>query len=245
VTRRITTDYLRQTVFADSVYQRTDEIARLGIETSVDNTNTTGGWSTSDNANGGPVAVPGRTGEFAVANGTVITALLESTIDTKVSQNGDKFKMTVQSPMEFRGATIEGHITGVGRSGRVSGRSNVTFNFDTITTRDGKTYDFAGFLQSVKDQNGKVVKIDTEGTVKSGSQTKETAKRGGIGAGLGAIIGAIAGGGTGAAVGAIIGGGVGAGSVVVQGRDDVQLYKGSIITVQASSPIRNDQPSDN
>ena len=245
VTRRITTDYLRQTVFADSVYQRTDEIARLGIETSVDNTNTTGGWSTSDNANGGPVAVPGRTGEFAVANGTVITALLESTIDTKVSQNGDKFKMTVQSPMEFRGATIEGHITGVGRSGRVSGRSNVTFNFDTITTRDGKTYDFAGFLQSVKDQNGKEVKIDTEGTVKSGSQTKETAKRGGIGAGLGAIIGAIAGGGTGAAVGAIIGGGVGAGSVVVQGRDDVQLYKGSIITVQASSPIRNDQPSDN
>jgi hypothetical protein len=245
VTRRITTDYLRQTVFADSVYQRTDEIARLGIDTSVDNTNTTGGWSTSDNSNGGPVAVPGRTGEFTVPNGTIITALLESTIDTKVSQNGDRFKMTVQSPMEFRGATIEGHITGVGRSGRVSGRSNVTFNFDTITTRDGKTYDFGGFLQSVKDQNGKVVKIDTEGTVKSGSQTKETAKRGGIGAGLGAIIGAIAGGGTGAAVGAIIGGGVGAGSVVVQGRDDVQLYKGSIITVQASSPIRGDQPVDN
>jgi hypothetical protein len=245
VTRRITTDYLRQTVFADSVYQRTDEIARLGIDTSVDNTNTTGGWSTSDNANGGPIAVPGRTGEFVVPNGTVITALLESTIDTKVSQNGDRFKMTVQSPLEFRGATIEGHVTGVGRSGRVSGRSNVTFNFDTITTRDGKTYDFGGFLQSVKDQNGKVLKIDTEGTVKSGSQTKETAKRGGIGAGLGAIIGAIAGGGTGAAVGAIIGGGVGAGSVVVQGRDDVQLYKGSIITVQASSPIRGDQPVDN
>jgi hypothetical protein len=121
----------------------------------------------------------------------------------------------------------------------------VTFNFDTITMRDGKTYDFAGFLQSIKDQNGKEVKVDTEGVAKSGSQTKETAKRGGIGAGLGAIIGAIAGGGTGAAVGAIIGGGVGAGSVVVQGRDDVQLLKGSMITVQASSPIRNDQPSDN
>ena len=50
--------------------------------------------------------------------------------------------MTVQSPMEFRGAVIEGHVSGVGRSGRVSGRSNVTFNFDTITLRDGKTYDF-------------------------------------------------------------------------------------------------------
>jgi hypothetical protein len=238
VTRRITTDYLRQTVFADSFYQRTDEVARLGIDTSVDN-NTTGGWSSSDNSTG-PVAVPGRTGEFIVPNGTVITAQLENTIDTKVSQNNDRFKMTVQSPMEFRGAVIEGHISGVGRSGRVSGRSNVTFNFDTITLRDGKTYDFAGFLQSIKDQNGKVVKVDTEGTAKSDSQTKETVKRGGIGAGLGAIIGAIAGGGTGAAVGAIIGGSVGAGSVVVQGRDDVQLYKGSLITVQASSPIRGD-----
>jgi hypothetical protein len=253
VTRRITTDYLNQTVFADSIYQRTDDVARLGIDTSVDNSNTAGGWSSSDNSNGGntnsapigPVAVPGRTGDFVVPNGTIVTGLLESTIDTKVSQNGDKFKMTVQSPMEYRGAVIEGHISGVGRSGRVSGRGNVTFNFDTITMRDGKTYDFAGFLQSIRDQNGKEVKVDTEGTAKSGSQTKETAKRGGIGAGIGAVIGAIAGGGTGAAVGAIIGGGVGAGSVVVQGRDDVQLFRGSMITVQASSPIRNDQPSDN
>jgi hypothetical protein len=252
VTRRITTDYLNQTVFADSIYQRTDETARLGIDTSVDNSNT-GGWSSSDHSTGGnsnsspvgPIVAPGRTGDFVVPNGTIVTGLLESTIDTKVSQNGDRFKMTVQSPMEFRGAVIEGHISGVGRSGRVSGRGNVTFNFDTITLRDGKTYDFAGFLQSIKDQNGKDIKVDTEGVAKSGSQTKETAKRGGIGAGLGAIIGAIAGGGTGAAVGAIIGGGVGAGSVVVQGRDDVQLFKGSMITVQASSPIRNDQPSDN
>jgi hypothetical protein len=245
VTRRITTDYLNQTVFADSIYQRTDDVARLGIDTSIDNS-TSGGWSSSDNSNSnGPVVAPGRTGEFVVPNGTIVTALLDSTIDTKISQNGDRFKMTVQSPMEYRGATIEGHLTGVGRSGRVSGRSNVTFNFDKITLRDGRTYDFAAFLQSVKDQNGKEVKIDTEGTVKSGSQTKETAKRGGIGAGLGAIIGAIAGGGTGAAVGAIIGGGVGAGSVIVQGRDDLQLFKGSIITVQASSPIRANEPVDN
>ena len=41
-------------------------------------------------------------------------------IDTKVSQNNDRFKLTVQSPMEYRGAVIEGYITGVGRSGRIS-----------------------------------------------------------------------------------------------------------------------------
>jgi hypothetical protein len=244
VTRRITTDYLRQTVFADSVYQKTNDVALLGIDQTVDDS-ATGAWSSSDDQNGGPVVAPGRTGDFVVPNGTIITAQLENTIDTKVSQNNDKFRMTVQSPMEYRGAVIVGHVTGVGRSGRVSGRSNVTFNFDTITLRDGKTYDFAGFLQSIRDQNGKTVRVDTEGVATSGSQTKETAKRGGIGAGVGAIIGAIAGGGTGAAVGAIIGGGVGAGSVIVQGRDDVQLYKGSTMTIQASSPIRGDQPVDN
>lgn len=248
VTRRITTEYLKETVFADSVYEKTNDIALLGIDTTVDNSTAAGGWSSSDNSQPGrpgPAAVPGRTGDFVVPNGTVITAMLESTIDTKASQNNDRFKMTVQSPMEFRGAVIEGHITGVGRSGRISGRSNVTFNFDTITLRDGKTYDFAGFLQSIKDQNGKTVKVDAEGTTKGDSQTKETVKRGGIGAGLGAVIGAIAGGGTGAAVGAIIGGSVGAGSVIVQGRDDLQLFKGSMITIQASSPIRGEQQTDN
>ena len=50
------------------------------------------------------------------------------------------------------------------------------------------------------------------------------------------------GGGKGAAIGAIIGGGAGAGSVIAQGRDDVQLFKGSTVTVQSSSPIRRDQP---
>jgi hypothetical protein len=177
-----------------------------------------------------------------VPNGTVVTGILESTIDTKVSQNGDRFRMTVQSPDEFRGATVEGYISGVGRSGQVSGRSNVTFNFESITLRTGERYDFAGYLQSIKDQNGKPVKIDSEGVARGDSQTKETVKRGGAGAGLGALIGAIAGGGKGAAIGAIIGGGVGAGSVIAQGRDDVQLFKGSMITVQSSSPIRRDQP---
>ena len=152
--------------------------------------------------------------------------------------------MTVQSPVEFRGAVIEGYISGVGRSGKVTGQSNVTFNFEKITLRNGQTYDFAGYLQSIKDQYGKPVRVDNEGTAKGDSQTRETAKRGGIGAGLGAIIGAIAGGGKGAAIGAVIGGGAGAGSVVVQGKDDIRLMPGSTITVQSSSPIRQNQPQD-
>ena len=123
----------------------------------------------------------------------------------------------------------------------MSGRSNLTFNFESITLRDGKRYDFAGSLQGIKDQYGKDVKVDSEGTAKSDSQTKETAKRGGIGAGIGAIIGAIAGGGKGAVLGAIIGGGAGAGSVIYTGRDDIELMQGSTLTIQSSSPIRAGQ----
>jgi hypothetical protein len=141
--------------------------------------------------------------------------------------------------MEFRGATIEGYISGVGRSGKVSGQSNVTFNFEKITLKDGQTYDFAGFLQSIRDQNGKTVNVDNEGTARGDSQTRETVKRGGIGGGIGAVIGAIAGGAKGAAIGAIIGAGGGAGSVIVQGKDDLQLLPGSTITVQASSTIQD------
>ena len=140
--------------------------------------------------------------------------------------------------MDLRGATIEGYISGVGHSGKVSGQANVTFNFEKITLRSGEAYDFAGFLQSIRDQDGKAVNVDNEGTVRGDSQTKETVKRSGIGGGLGAVIGAIIGGGKGAAIGAVIGAGGGAGSVVVQGRDDIVLFPGSMMTVQATSPIQ-------
>lgn len=249
VTRRITTDYLNQTVFAESFYTKTDAVARLDINQNpstnyptTTNDNNDGNYSSNDptdnNTTNYPTTTNSRTGNFIVPNGTIITGILENDITTKVSQNNDRFKMTVQSPNEYRGATVEGYISGINRSGKVTGRSQITFNFEKITLRNGQTYEFAGYLQNVTDINGKVVKIDTEGTAKGDSQTKETVKRGGIGAGLGAIIGAIAGGGKGAAIGAIIGGGAGAGSVVLQGKDDLELKKGSTITVTASAPNR-------
>jgi len=224
--------------------------ARLGVDrepapvvdpvsTSSDNDGTYSSTDPNENKTvigRSPSVVTPRIGEFIVPNGTLITGLLENPIDTNVSQNNDRFRMTVQSPSQFRGAIVEGYISGVGRSGQVSGRSNVTFNFTKITLQDGKAYDFAGTLQSIRDAHGKDVKVDAEGIAKSDSQTKETVKRGGIGAGAGALIGAIFGGGKGAAIGAIIGGGAGAGSVIVQGREDIKLQQGSVLTVASSSP---------
>jgi hypothetical protein len=234
VTRRVTTDYLNQAIVAESVYAKTDSVARFDIYD--------GGTNNYPSGNTGgsypPTTTTGRTGNFIVPNGTIITGTLENEITTKASQNNDRFSMTVSAPNEFRGAIIEGYISGINRSGKVTGRSQLTLNFERIRMPNGDVYDFAGFLQSVTDTNGKTVKIDTEGTARGDSQTKETVKRGGIGAGLGAIIGAIAGGAKGAAIGAIIGGSAGAGSVYIQGKEDLELKPGSSITVQASSPVR-------
>ncbi|MCC6329610.1 MAG: hypothetical protein IT174_13930, partial [Acidobacteria bacterium] len=118
VTRRITTDYLRETVFAESVYTKSDAVAGLGIDSTGADQNDTGAYSSNDpndTASGGsPGIVTQRIGEFIVPNGTSVAAVLENPIDTKVSQNNDRFRLTVQSPDEFRGAVIEGYITGVG-----------------------------------------------------------------------------------------------------------------------------------
>lgn len=260
VTRMVTTNYLRQTVFADSFYNKTSSYADINSGNSnVPNTDDgdysnsdskdDGGYSSSDsndrtstnnypsNDRNYPTTTT-RSGDFYVPNGTVLTGTLENNITTKASQNNDRFRLTVDSPNEYRGAVIEGYLSGLERSGKVSGNSKLTLNFETIRLRNGQTYDFAGVLQSITDPQGKTVKINDEGEVKGDSRTKETVKRGGIGAGLGAIIGGIIGGGKGAIIGATIGGGAGAGSVIAQGKDDLELEQGSQITVQSTSPDR-------
>jgi hypothetical protein len=47
------------------------------------------------------------------------------------------------------------------------------------------------------------------------------------------VIGAVTGGGKGAAIGAAVGGAAGAGSVIVQGRDDLNLEPGSEFRIRA------------
>jgi len=179
-----------------------------------------------------------RNGDFYVPYGTVLTGTLENRITTKASQNNDRFRLTVEYPNEYRGAVIEGYISGIERSGKVTGSAKLTFNFETIRLSNGQTYDFAGVLQSITDTQGKTVKVNDEGEVKGKSQTKESIKRGGIGAGLGAIIGGVIGGGKGAIIGATIGGSAGAGSVAVEGKEDLELEQGTQMMIQSTSPKR-------
>ena len=249
VSRRVTTDYLSETVFAESVYTKTDSVAQLDIFDGGNNNSTnttttnyptnTGGNNPNTRTTGrnAPTTTVNPNGQYIIPNGEIITAHLDNMISTKISQNNDRFRATVVAPNQFRGATIEGYITGIERSSRNPiGKTKLTLNFETIRLTNGETYDFAGFLQSVTDTRGKQVKVDEEGVITK-TQTRETIKRAGIGAGAGAVLGAIIGGAKGAVIGATIGAGGGAGSVAVENKGDVELESGTSITVQSSAPI--------
>ena len=228
VTRQIWNDRLgANPVTVTNVYDRTSDVAEWNVYNG----------STAGNYPSGPYDNTPN-GSFIVPDGQILNARLETDLSTRTANVGDRFTMTVTSPDEFAGSTIEGHIASINRSGRVTGRSDISLNFDTIRTRDGRTYQFAGFVDSVRAQNGESVQVDNEGTVRDdSSRGTTTAQRAAIGSAVGAIIGAIAGGGKGAAIGAILGGGAGAGSVYAQGRDDLDLMSGTELTIRASAPM--------
>lgn len=232
VTRRVYLENTNTSVTATSVYDKTDNIARWSDINSGGNYNAgTGNGNINNGSNNN-----GNINDFIVPNNTRITAVLRNLIDTKVTQNNDRFQLEVTSPSQYSGATIEGRVVNADQSGRVSGRANLSMEFDTIRLRNGQTYRFAGFIESLRTANGDNVQVNNEGTVRDGNQTTRTVTRAGIGAALGAIIGAVAGGGSGAAIGAVVGAGAGAGTVILQGRDNIELAQGSEFTITATAP---------
>ena len=132
---------------------------------------------------------------------------------------------------------MEGTISRVNAPGRVGGRAEMALNFERIRLRNGRTYQFAGTIESVRGANGDTIGVHKEGTLEDGSQTEKTVQRGAIGAALGAIVGAISGGGQGAAIGAAIGAGGGAGTVIAQGRDQLELARGTEFTIIAGPGV--------
>lgn len=173
---------------------------------------------------------------FVIGRNTQFIATLDNNLSTSNTREGDRFTLTVREPAVFAGAIIEGTVSRVNRGGRISGRSELTFNFERIRLRDGRTADFDAQIEGVRATGGEDVRVDNEGAgsvQENDSRTNRTTERAAIGAAVGAIIGAISGGGKGAAIGAVIGAGAGAGSVYAQGRDDLELGAGTELILRA------------
>jgi hypothetical protein len=164
--------------------------------------------------------------------GTDLKVRINDTLSSKDSRVGDRFTATVIDPSRFDEAGVYGHISSIQKSGKIKGRTSMNLAFDSVELRDGRKGVMHGYVTRVYgDDAGKA---DNEGGVESGSRTKQTVKRSGIGAGIGAIIGGIAGGGKGAAIGLIIGGAGGAGSLAIKGSKELKIESGTEMLVHVT-----------
>ncbi len=150
---------------------------------------------------------------LVIPSGTRFEVRLLDPISSADNKSGDTFKASLDQDLIAdgkiaapRGSTVTGKLMGVKGSGRVEGRATMSVTLTEITI--GKT--------SYPIQTN-TLSFEAEKT------TKSDATKVGIGAGLGAIIGAIAGGGKGAAIGAAVGGGAGTATVLATKGKEVKF----------------------
>ena len=139
-----------------------------------------------------------------IPSGTVLKVSLIDAVDSDTNSAGDVFLASLAEAVVIDGATllpkgtkVRGRVIDVEESGRVKGRASIRLALTDIV------------------QGDRMVAITTD----TFAATAESPKRrdAGIiagGAGVGAVIGAIAGGKKGAGIGAVAGGGAGTGVVL-------------------------------
>ncbi len=141
---------------------------------------------------------PPKEHRVTIPAGTLIPVRMVDTVSTE-DHIGQTFKASLDGPVVVNGETVIPRradafvkVVEAKQSGQISGKPELKVALDSIVV-DGKRYT-----------------IDSNVFLREGeSQTKQTAKKAGLGALIGAGIGAIAGGGKGAAIGGVVGAGGG------------------------------------
>ncbi|MBI4446525.1 MAG: hypothetical protein HY645_11525 [Acidobacteria bacterium] len=138
--------------------------------------------------------------ENVIPSGTLLMVRMVDSVDSEVSSVGETFRATMAEPVMSGGKVVIPKDSKVvvrlvedKEAGKLTGRAELTLDMVSVEV-DGKLF---------RVSSGEV-------TTSGQSRTGETAKVVGGLAGLGAIIGAVAGGGKGAAIGAVSGAGAGA-----------------------------------
>ena len=182
----------------------------------------------------------GRAGTGRTTGETVLLVELQNRLSTDVSQAGDRFEAQVLEPQEYAGAVVSGRLKDVQRAGKTKGRALLQLDFDQIRMPGGDWRDFSAQVIEVVPTSGddNVEEVDPEGGVRGKSTTKDDVAKVGAAAGVGAIIGAIAGGGKGAAIGAVLGGGASTAGVMTQRGKDIRLERGQQLRIRASNISR-------
>ena len=159
-------------------------------------------------------------------SGMVLTVRLGEKLSNDRNQAGDEFTGTLDAPLSVagfviaeKGARVEGRIVDAQKSGHAK-KAELALELTKLTTSDGQQ-----------------VAIQTE-TFQQGARMSGTDQAGIVAAaaGIGAVIGAIAGGGKGAAIGAGAGGAAGGGGVIAT-RDKAIIAHRDKLTFRLSAPV--------
>jgi len=172
---------------------------------------------------------------IAIPRNTILALELLTPVSTDVSQRGDRLQAKVFEPAQYAGYIVEGRVAEVRRPGKVKGVAQLQLAFEQIRSPDNRTATLHAELVEISPIGGADPQIDPEGGVKGQDSTKDDAAKVGAASGIGAIIGAIAGGGKGAAIGAIIGGGAGTAGVMTQRGKDIRLEHGQHLKIRTST----------
>ena len=183
--------------------------------------------------NNAPVAA---NGSLAIPRNTILALELLTGVSTDASQRGDRIQAKVVEPAQYAGYIVDGRVESVKRPGKVKGVAELQLSFEQIRSTDNRTVPLHAELIEISPMGGEYEpQVDPEGGVKGRDTTKDDATKVGAATGIGAIIGAIAGGGKGAAIGAIIGGGAGTAGVMTQRGKDIRLDRGQHLKIRTST----------
>jgi hypothetical protein len=160
-------------------------------------------------------------------SGTHLQVRLDQELGSKISQPGQSFRATVARDVVVngqsivpRGARAEGTVVDAKPLGRFKGGALLSVRLERIHTRWGSYPVATGTVEQVEQGKG-----------------KRSAGFIGGGAGLGAIIGGLAGGGKGAAIGALAGGGAGTAGGALTGNKQIVLPAETLLTFRLQRSI--------
>jgi hypothetical protein len=164
---------------------------------------------------------------ITVPAGKVLTVRLADEVGSKISQPGQTFGGSLARAVEVdgqvvipAGSRVQGEVVDAKAMGHFAGGALLELKLDSITV------------------NGEQLPVRTATLTQT---TKGKGKRTGLliggGAGVGAAIGAIAGGGKGAAIGALAGGGAGTAGSAYTGNKEIVLPAESAVAFALKAPL--------
>ena len=172
------------------------------------------------------VASVGPGGEVTIPAGQSILVRMIDGVDSSKNHVGDIFHANLETDLNVngtlvahKGTDVYGRLAEAKKSGNFTGKSELQLELTRLVI-DGHDYPV----------------VSSDYTLQGKGQGSQTAKKVGVGAVAGTIIGAIAGGGKGAAIGAAAGGATGAGVQVLTKGAQVKVPSETVLEFRLEQP---------